>query len=72
MGRTYEPKVTMYTDLTSEKAIEEVAREAKVAPTARKYHMPTSLLRRRVRESQGLITMGKHVIFQSNMFMAVY
>ena len=71
MGRTYEPKVTMYTDLTTEKAIEEVARGAKVAQTARKYHMTKSLLRRRVRKSQGLIARGKQVIFQSNMFMAV-
>ena len=56
MGRTYEPNVKMYTDLTIEKAIEEVTRGAKVAPTARKYHMTTSLLRQRVRENLGLMT----------------
>ena len=33
MGRTYELKVKMYTDLTIEMAIEEVARGAKVALT---------------------------------------
>ena len=44
MRRTYEPKVKMHTDLTIEKTIEEVARGAKVAPTARKYYM-ASLLR---------------------------
>ena len=56
MGRTYEPNVKMYTDLTIEKAIEEVARGAKVAPNVRKYHMTTSLLRQRVRENLGLMT----------------
>ena len=72
MGRTYEPKVKMYTDLKIEKAIEEVARGAKVTPTARKYHMTTSLLRWRFRENQGLMAGGKQVIFQSNVFKTVY
>ena len=72
MRRTYEPKVKMHTDLTIEKAIEEVARGAKVAPTARKYHMTTSLLRWRVWENQGLMMRVKQVIFQSNVFMTVY
>ena len=72
MGRTYEPKVKMYTDFTIEKAVEEVARGAKAAPTVRKYHMITSILGRRVRESQGLMTRGKQVVFQSKVFMTVY
>lgn len=72
MGRTYDLKVKMYIDLTIEMAIEEVARGAKVALTLRKYHVTTSLLRWRVRKNQGLMTRGKQVIFQSNMFMTVY
>ena len=71
MGRTYELKVKMYTDLTIEMAIEEVARGAK-GSIMRKYHVTTSLLRWRVRKNQGLMTRGKQVIFQSNMFMTVY
>lgn len=72
MGRTYDPKVKMYTDLTIEKAIEEVARGIKVIPTARKYYMTTSLLRWRFRENQGLMAGGKQVIFQSNVFKTLY
>ena len=72
MGRTYEPKVKMYTDLTIQKAIQEVATGAKVASTPRKYHMTISLLRHRVRENQGLMVRGKQVIFQSNVFMTAY
>ena len=34
--------------------------------------MTTSLLRQRVWENQGLMTRGKQVIFQSNVFMTVY
>ena len=49
----------MYTELTIEKAIEEVARGAKVTPTARKYHTTTSLLRWRFRENQGLMAGGE-------------
>ena len=63
MGRTYELKVKMYTDLMIEKATEEVARGAKVAPTARKYHMTTSLLRWRVGENQSLMMREKQVNF---------
>ena len=46
MVRTYTPKVKMYTDLTIETAIEEVIRGAKVQPTAVKYHISVSTLRR--------------------------
>ena len=46
MVRTYTPKVKMYTDLTIETAIEEVTRGAKVQPTAVKYHISVSTLRR--------------------------
>ena len=59
MGRTYEPKVKMHTDLTIEKAIEEVARGATVAPTAKKYHVTTSLLRWRVWEKSRLDDKGE-------------
>ena len=74
MGRTYKPKVKMYTDLTIETAIDEVSRGAKVQPTAKKYHMSVSTLRRRVMESKGLITRGTQVIFlqhQINLFMII-
>ena len=66
MGRTYKPKEKMKTNLTIETAIEEVTRGAKVQPTAAKYHISVSTLRRRVMESKGLMTRGTQVIFHLN------
>ena len=71
MVRTYTPKVKMYTDLAIKTAIEEVTRGAKVQPTAVKYHISVSTLRRRVMESKGLVTRGTQVIFHLNYIICL-
>ena len=66
MGRTYKPKVKLYTELLIESAINEVGKGATTFATARKYYMSTSLLWWRIIESKGLMTRKKQVAFQSD------
>ena len=59
MGRTYKPKVKLYTEASINAAINEVINiNRTVYKTAKKYHMSISMLRR-VLEKQGLITRKK-------------
>ena len=63
MGRSYKPKVKLYTEATINTAISEVEGGATVYKTAKKYHMSISMLRRRVMESKGLFSRKKQVYF---------
>lgn len=59
MPRTYKPRPKLYTEAAVTVAIEEVENGASVRSTAKKYHMSTSMLRRRVLANSGLITLKK-------------
>ena len=75
MGRTYKPKVKLYTELLIESAINEVGKGATTFATAKKYYMSTSLLWWRIIESKGLMTRKKQVAFQSDacfVFLKLY
>ena len=50
MGSTYKPKPKLYTGSSINGIIEEVRNGKLVYKTAKKYHMSTSMLRKRVME----------------------
>ena len=58
MGRTYKPKPKLYTESSINAAIE-VFNGKPVYKTAKKYNISTSMLRKRVMESDGLFTRKK-------------
>ena len=62
MGRTYKPKLKLYTESSINTTIEELCNGKPVYKTAKKYHMSTSMLRKRVMESNGLFTRKKQVL----------
>ena len=62
MGRTYKPKLKLYTELSINTTIEELRNGKPVYKTAKKYHMSTSMLRKRVMETNGLFTRKKQVL----------
>ena len=59
MPRNYEPVIKPYTEATI--AMAEVEEGAKIKPTAEKYHMSTTLLRKRLMQHRGDITLKKQV-----------
>lgn len=59
MPRTYKPRPKLYTEASVTVAIEEVENGASVRSTANKYHMSTSMLRKRVLAHCGLISLKK-------------
>lgn len=56
MSRAYKPYPKPYTETAVVVAIQEVENGASVRPTAHIYYMFTSMLRKRVLGSKGLIT----------------
>ena len=62
MGRTYKPKLKLYTESSINTTIEELRNGKPVYKTSKKYHMSTSMLRKRVMESNGLFTRKKQVL----------
>ena len=66
MGRTYRPKPKLYTESSINAAIEKVRNGKPVYKTAKKYHMSTSMLRKRAKESNGLFTRKKEVNFRNH------
>ena len=62
MGRTYKPKLKLYTESSINTTIEELRNGKPVYKTAKKYRMSTSMLRKRVMESNGLFTRKKQVL----------
>ena len=61
MGSTYKPKPKLYTESSINATIEGVRNGKLVYKTAKKYHMPTSMLRKRVVECNELFTREKQV-----------
>ena len=61
MPRNYEPVIKPYTEATIAMAVAEVEEGAKIKRTAEKYHMSTTLLRKRLMQHRGDITLKKQV-----------
>ncbi|KAG0729343.1 hypothetical protein GWK47_030577 [Chionoecetes opilio] len=57
MPRKYTKKVKLYTETSIQVAIEEVNAGASVRSTAKKYHISTSMLRKRCLHNKGLLEM---------------
>lgn len=61
MVRVYKPKQKLYTDASIAKAVSEVNAGGKCYKVAKKYHCSTSMLRKRVLETNGQLIRKKQV-----------